>query len=217
MTEIFNEIDDELRRERMHQIWQRYSGLIVGAAVLVVAGVGAWQGYQWWSAKQSAAAGASFEQAAQLGVEGKHAEAEAAYASLAATAPAGYRTLARLRAAAEAGDRDPKAAVPLYDAIAADGSVGAPVQDLARIRAANLLVDTASYADLLARLEAATAAGRTYNHSARELLALSAWRNNDYTAAARWLDMIAEDGTTPPSLRQRTEALQALLPAAAKS
>jgi hypothetical protein len=52
---------------------------------------------------------------------------------------------------------------------------------------------------------------------ARELLALSAWRTNDIAATRQWLDMIALDGETPPSLRSRAEALQALLPPVAKS
>lgn len=217
MTEIFSEIDDELRRERLHKIWERYSALIVAAAVLLVVAVGAWQGYTWWSAKQASEAGAAFEAAAQLAAEGKHAEAEAAFSKLAADAPSGYRAMARLRAAAEAAARDPAAAVPLYDAIAADGSIDAASRDLARIRAAGLLVDSASYADILARIEAATGEGATYHHAARELLALSAWRNNDPAAARKWLDMIGADETTPPSLRQRAEALQALLPPAARS
>ena len=54
-------------------------------------------------------------------------------------------------------------------------------------------------------------------HSARDLLALSAWRNNDMTAARKWLDVIGEDNQTPPGLRSRAEALQALLPPVAKS
>jgi len=65
--------------------------------------------------------------------------------------------------------------------------------------------------------EAAAAPGATFRHSARELLALSAWRANDTSAARQWLDMIANDGQTPPSMRSRAEALQALLPPVAKS
>ena len=49
------------------------------------------------------------------------------------------------------------------------------------------------------------------------LLALSAWRANDTSAARQWLDMIANDGQTPPSMRSRAAALQALLPPVAKS
>ena len=147
----------------------------------------------------------------------KHAEAEAAFNELAAKAPSGYRMLARLRAAAEVASRDPKAAAKLYDDIAADRSVGAEQQDLARIRAAGLLVDSAAYSEMLQRLESSTGPEATFRHTARELLALSAWRANDTAAARKWLDLIANDGETPPSLRSRAEALQALLPPVAKS
>jgi hypothetical protein len=105
----------------------------------------------------------------------------------------------------------------MYDDVAADRSVGAAEQDLARVRAAGLLLETSSYPDMLARLEAAAAPGSTFRHTARELLALSAWRASDATAARKWLDLIANDGETPPSLRSRAEALQGLLPPVAKS
>ena len=105
----------------------------------------------------------------------------------------------------------------MFDDIAADGSVGGPERDLARIRAAQLLLETTTYPNMRQRLEPATAAGATFRHSARELLALSAWRANDTAAARQWLDLIANDGETPASLRSRAEALQALLPPVAKS
>jgi hypothetical protein len=125
--------------------------------------------------------------------------------------------LARLRAAAEVASHDPQAAVKLYDDISADRSVGALEQELAKVRAAGLLVDSASYPNMVERLDAEAAPGATFRHSARELLALSAWRANDATAARKWLDLIANDGETPSSLRSRAEALQALLPPVAKS
>jgi hypothetical protein len=217
VSELFNEVDEELRREQLKKIWDRYSALIIAAAVLVVAAVGGWRGYQYLEAQKAAVAGAAFESAANLADQNKAAEAEAAFTKLAATAPAGYRDLARLRAAAEAGKHDPKAAVKLYDEIAADSTVGATERGLARVRAASLLVDTETYNNMLQRLEPATAPESTFRHTARELLALSAWRANDATAARKWLDMISEDGQTPPSLRSRAEALQALLPPVAKS
>jgi hypothetical protein len=122
-----------------------------------------------------------------------------------------------MRAAAEAASRDPQAAAKMYDEIAADRSVGAEEQELARVRAAGLLLETSSYPSMLARLEASAAPQATFRHTARELLALSAWRANDATAARKWLDLIANDGETPSSLRSRAESLQALLPPVAKS
>ncbi|MDE2376310.1 tetratricopeptide repeat protein [Bradyrhizobium sp.] len=217
MSELFDEVDEEVRREQLKKLWDRYSIYIIGLMVLIVAGVGGWRGYQYLEAQKAAEAGAAFEKAAELSEQSKHAEAEAAFNALAANAPSGYRTLARLRAAAEAAARDPKAAVKLYDDIAADRSVGSEQQALARIRAAGLVLDSASYADMQQRLEASAAPGSTFRHTAREMLALSAWRNGDTAAARKWLDAIAEDGETPPGLRSRAEALQALLPPVAKS
>ncbi|MES2196083.1 MAG: tetratricopeptide repeat protein [Pseudomonadota bacterium] len=217
MSELFDEIDEDVRRDQLKKIWDKYSILIIAGAILIIAAVGGWRGYQYLEAKKAAEAGAAFDKASELSEQNKHTEAEAAFADLAAKAPAGYRTLARLRVAAEAASRDPQAAAKLYDEIAADRSVGAPEQDLARVRAAGLLLETAAYSDMLQRLEPATAPGTTFRHTARELLALSAWRANDTAAARRWLDVIANDGETPASLRSRAEALQALLPPVAKS
>lgn len=217
MSELFDEVDEEVRREQLKKLWDKYSLYFIALMVLVVAAVGGWRGYQYLEAKKAAEAGAVFERAVELSEQGKHAEAETAFADLAAKAPSGYRTLARLRAAAEASARDPKAAAKMYDDIAADSSVGSEWRDLARIRAAGLLVDSASYADIQQRLETSAEPTSTFRHSAREILALSAWRNNDMTAARKWVDAIAEDGETPPGLRSRAEALQALLPPVAKS
>jgi hypothetical protein len=217
VTELFDEVDEEVRREQLKKLWERYSIFIVAGALLIIAAVGGWRGYQYLEAKKAAEAGAAFEAAAELSEQNKHAEAEAAFTRLAAIAPYGYRTLSRLRAAAEVAVRDPQDAAKLYDDIAADRSVGTAEQDLARIRAAGLLLDSTSYNNMQQRLEPVAAPGATYRHSARELLALSAWRANDPAAARRWLDMIANDGETPASLRSRAEALQALLPPVAKS
>ncbi len=217
MSELFDEVDEEVRREQLKKLWDRYSIYIIAAAFLIVAAVGGWRGYQYLEAQKAAEAGAAFNAAIELSEQGKHAEAEAAFDKLAASAPSGYRMLARLRAAAEVATRDPKAGAKLYDEIAADRSVGAEQQDLARVRAAALLVDSDTYPNMLQRLEAATKPDATFRHTARELLALSAWRANDTTAARQWLDMIANDGETPSAMRQRAEALQALLPPIAKS
>jgi hypothetical protein len=217
VSEIFSEVDEDLRREQLKKLWDKYSILIVGVALLIVVGVGGWRAYSYLENKKAVAAGAAFDKAADLSEQGKHADAEAAFAKLAADAPAGYRTLARFRAAAELATRDAPAAVKQYDDIAGDRTISATGQDLARLRAAALLIDTTPYEALLQRLEPAAAPTGAYRHSAREMLALSAWRANNAVASRKWLDLIANDGETPASLRTRAEALQALLPPVAKS
>ena len=217
MTELFNEVDEEVRREQLQKLWEKYSVFIIAAALLVIAAVGGWRGYQYFEEKKAAEAGDAFNKAVELSEQGKHSEAETAFTDLAAKAPSGYRMLARFRAAAEAATREPQAGAKMFDELAADASIGAEQQALARIRAAGLLVDSASYADMLRRLEPDAAAGQTFRHSARELLALSAFRANDSTATRQWLDQLELDAETPPSMRSRAEALQALLPPNAKT
>jgi len=217
VSELFDEVDEEVRREQLKKLWDRYSIYIVAAALLIIAAVAGWRGYEYLEAQKAAEAGAAFDVALDLAEQNKHDEAQAAFDKLATTAPSGYRMLARLRAAGEAAARDPQAGAKLYDELAADRSIGAEQQDLARIRAAGLLLDTDTYPNMLQRLEGASKPEATFRHSARELLALSAWRANDITAARQWLDMIASDGETPAAMRSRAEALQALLPPVAKS
>jgi len=212
VADIFHEVDEEVRRERLAQIWQRYSWLIIGVCVLIVVGIGAWRGYEWYIARQAAIAGQQFEAAVTLSEQGKAADAEKAFAKVVGEAPAGYRTLARFRmasATAQAGKKDD--AVKAYDALAADPSLTQSWQDLASIRAGYLLVDTASLAEMQKRLVPLADSNRALRHSARDLLALCAWRNNDVAAAKKYLGMISADAETPPSIRSRADMLSALI------
>ena len=216
MADIFHEVDEEVRRERLKKLWDRYSVYIIALAILMVAGIGAWRGYEWWEGKQAAKAGAAFESAMTLSEAGKHAEAEAAFAKIVADAPSGYRALARLQAAAEIAQAKRADAVKAYDEIAADSSVGPALQELATVRAGMLLVDTAPLSEMQLRLDPLAQPGRTFRHSARELLALAAWRNHDFTAARRYIDMIATDAESPPGARARADVISALIAADSK-
>jgi hypothetical protein len=216
VADIFQEVDEEVRREQLKKLWQRYGHYAIAACVLLVAGVAAWRGYDWWETKKAVEAGAAFERAVTLAEAGKHQDAEAAFAKLATNASGGYRLLARLREAAELARTDSKAAIAAYDEIAADKSAGPVIQDLAAVRAGFLLVDTAPYGDMRARLEPLTAPERAFRHSARELLALSAWKAGDIGAARQWANAIMSDPQTPAGTRSRTEVLSELIAAGGK-
>jgi hypothetical protein len=216
VTDIFQEVDEEVRREKLKKVWQRYGNYIIAGCLLLVVGVAGWRGYDWLEAKRAAESGAAFEQAVTLAETGKPQEAEAAFAKLANDGTAGYRVLSRLREAAELAQSDPKAAIKAYDEIAADRSAGQVMQDLAALRAGFLLADQTPYADMRGRLEPLTGAGRAFRYSARELLALSAWTHGDVNAARQWTDAIIGDPQTPPGARSRAEVLAQLIAAGGK-
>jgi hypothetical protein len=216
VVDIFQEVDEEVRRERLQKLWQRYGGYAVGAAVALVLGIGAWRGYEWWQMRKAAQAGSAFESAMSLSEKGKHSEAEAAFAKVAADGTASYRIMAELREAAEVAQTDPAAGVKAYDALISQSGLGPVWQDLAGVRAGILLEDTSPYSALRMRLEPLAGADRTFRHTARELLAFSAWRSGDMNEARRWGDMIATDAETPAGIRSRVEVLMGLVPAASK-
>lgn len=217
MSDIFREVDEEVRREQLKKLWDQYGSLLIAACVVVVVAVGGWRAYQWWEAKKAAEAGDKFQAAVALSTEGKSNEAEEAFARLAADSTASYRALASFRQAAEVARRDPKAAVAIYDQLASDASAGPVLRDLAALRAGTLMVDTASYADVAKRLEPLTAADRTFRHSARGMLALSAWRAKDNAAMRKWTDMILADAETPAGTRGQVQMLLALTDSEQKS
>jgi hypothetical protein len=211
VADIFHEVDEEVRREKLKQLWERYSLAIIAACVLVVAAIGAWRGYDWYIARESARAGGRFEAAVSLMEQNKTKEAESAFAEIAKDAPGGYPVLARFREANALAVSDKDAAVKAYDALAGDGGVPPAFRDLASVRAGILLVDTAQSSEMQRRLDPLATSDRPFRHSARELLALSAWRNNDASAAKKYLDMMARDLETPSGVRARADVLTALI------
>lgn len=217
MADIFHEVDEEVRREQLKKLWDKYSIVLIAAAVLIVAGIAGWRGYEYYVGKKAAEAGAQFEAALTLAEQGKQAEAETAFAKIAGEAPQGYRLLARFQAASALARTKQPDGIKAYDELAADASLGPIWQDLAGVRAGLLLVDTASLADMQNRLGPLAEPGRPYRHTARELLALSAWKNNDAAASKRYIDMIAADAETPPGTRSRVDVLSALIAANGKS
>lgn len=212
MSDIIREVDEELRRERLANIWKKYGGLIALVAFLVVAATAGWRGYEYYAGKQAEAASERYVAAQKLAADAtKVDEALAAFDALAKDAPSSYRLLARLSAAAELGQKDVKQGAAAFDAIANDSSVEPLMRELASIRGAALAVDTADVAEMQKRLAPALANTSAFRHSANELLALANLRAGNQAEAQKLFLLLAFDPETPPGMRNRAQRLQAAL------
>jgi hypothetical protein len=205
MSDIFREVDEDVRRDRFEQIWKQYGNLIVAAALVLVAAAAGWQLYGHFRLKMEERASAKFQTAIEASEAGRPAEAESLLANIMKKGPAGYAILARFREAAETGARDAAAGVTLYDALSADAGLGSALQGLAQLRAAMLLADSQPAADLAKRLDPLTGAASPWRNLAREMLGLAELKANDYEAAGRHFDEILTDPETPSALRQRVD------------
>lgn len=211
MGDFIREVDEEYRRDRIMEIWKRYSGVIVGLVILLVAAVGGWRYWQHVQQQQAEAAAVRYEDALRLARDGKSEEAEQALGAIAKDAPPGYQTLSRFRLAAEMGKQNPEEGAKAYDALAGEARLEAVMQDLARLRAAMLRLDSTDPGTVQPALERLATPTNVWRHTARELLGLSAMRRGDYDGAGRWFDQIAADRDTPQGLRGRLEVYTSLV------
>jgi hypothetical protein len=210
MSDVFREVDEELRRSQAEAVWKKYGVLIVAGAVLLVVGVGGYRFYEWQRERSAAASGARFDEALRLFQENKAQDAEAALQKIIAEERGAYRVLAQLRAAAELTARDRPGALALYGQIAADASAEQALRDLARLRAGAIMVDTAPLAEVEAQLQPLAGGSGVWRHTALELLAGAALRANDSQKALHYLDQIVIDAQAPQSLKARAELLMGL-------
>lgn len=214
MTDIFHEIEEDLRRERLRKLWDRFGGYIVALALAIVLGTAGWSAYKYWRHQEAAAASAEFQKAVDLAEAGKPQEAEAAFAAIAKDAPAGYRAISLFRAAVEAAARDPKEGIAAFDAIGANAGLDPLVRDLAKIRAALILVDTAPLAEIATRLDPLAQPGQPLRNSAREILALAQYKAGDLASAHKTATAITEDADASAGVRSRAELIRLLTNAA---
>lgn len=214
MTDIFSEIDEDLRRDQLNKLWKRYGNAIVALAVILVAGVAAWVGYGAWQRAEAAKFGDRFIQAVQLGDSGKHEEAAAALDQIAREGIGAYPVLARLRAASElATAGKTEEAIKGFDGVATDTSTIEGIRGIARIRAAMLLVDQGAVSEVSRRVETLATGQGPFRHSARELLGLAALKSGDKPAAARWFNEVVTDPAVPQDAKRRSSLALDLLAA----
>lgn len=214
MSDIFREVDEDIRREQFKKLWDRFGVYVLGGAVLIVLVVAGYKFFEYWQQSQAEGSGDRFVAALELADDGKHDEAIAALTAIVVDGSGGYPTLAGFRVAAEkqaAGDD--KGAVAEYDTITNSGGSPALIRDMARLRAALILVESATVADLQTRIGDLAATGNPWRHTAREILGLAAWRVSDFPAARKLFQEIGSDQESPQDLRQRAQFMIALIDA----
>jgi hypothetical protein len=207
MSDIFQEVDEEVRRDRALEFWTKYQNLVLAVAVLIVLATAGYRYYQYRRLQASEAAGAAFQQALDLDRDGKAGEARAALAKVAGDAPSGYEALARFAAAALMAKSDPKAAAAAYHALADDASLDPLFRDAARLREALAGLAAGDAEAAKSELETLATPTGVFRNTARLTLGAIAIQAKDYAAAGKWLDLVAADPASPASERQSAESL----------
>ena len=209
---FIREVNEEIRQDQARAVWRRFGPIAIAAAVVVVLGTAGWVAWDYWTTSKANASGDRFSQALTLANEGKNDEAIAALEALEADGYGAYPLLARMRAATVLADKgDFEGAVREFDAVASDTSIPVSLRDMARLRAGLILVDHGSDADVAARVEPLSADTHALRHSAREALALAAWKAGRTADALKLFDQIAADAVAPRNNRERATLMAELI------
>ncbi|WP_346897830.1 tetratricopeptide repeat protein [uncultured Roseibium sp.] len=207
MSDIFREVDEDIRHEKYRRLWDRFGPWVIGVAVLIVVGTGGYRGWLYWHEQNAQQAGDTFLEAVSLSEAGNYDEAEKMFATL-NDATGGYPALARMRSATDLGNAgNITEAVAAFDALSRDSAVPEPLRDIAALRAAFLAVDTQEYSAIADRVEGLSGADSAFRAAAREVLALSAWKSGDIDTARRWISDLDADQETPADVSRRVGLL----------
>jgi hypothetical protein len=215
VSDVFQEVEEEYRREQMAKFWQKYRMAVVGGVAVLIVGVAGFQGWTYWRARQIETSSRDIDAAGQMmALQGQEKEAADALAKVATNGSGGYPLIAQLQEAAlRAETGDVKAAIALYDSAGAHGGL---FGDYAQLRAAILLVERAPYDEIKKRLDPLAAGDGHWRLQAKELLAYASWRAGKKDEALKlYADVQAAPDVTTGTKRRALE-MSALIGAGMK-
>ncbi|WP_282609615.1 tetratricopeptide repeat protein [Pelagibius sp. Alg239-R121] len=212
MADIFQEVDDDLKRDKATAFWKRYGRYIIGVAVLIVAGTAAYQAWTAYDLQQRSARSDAYAAALTLATsQADDAKALADFSEIASGSDS-YSVLAsfeeaRLLAAAEKTDE----AIAAWDRIATERGTDEAFGAVATLLSAMHQIDDGDIQSLKARLEPLASPGKAFRPTATELLAILALRENDKQTARELFTSLSDDLSAPAGIRARaTQMIEAL-------
>ena len=210
MSDIFREVEEEVRQERLQKWWKKYGDYVVAgvsAIIIVVAGYKFWQHYD---EQQRLKASSQYQSALQLNAGGQTDLAGKAYAQIAKDAPSGYAAVAKM---AEADtllvQGKTQEALAIYTALMNKDKAG--LGDVARIRAAWVQADTLSTEALRTLLAPLNNDKSAWRYMAREILAYRDYRDGKAQTAQKEFQALAANSDVPAAVRQRASAMVTFL------
>jgi hypothetical protein len=205
---VFREIDEELRRERLAKIWDKYGTLIVGAIaafILLIAGSIWWQNQQ---TLKRQAAGDQFIKALRDVAKKDTEKADTVFKALIENSPEGYEIMSRLHLAANlAAKGQTGEAEILYKKVTLNPSADKILRDYAKLNLAILQLDGATYDETLKALGEFTKAGAIWQGTANEVVALAAYKEGKYNEAKTHFNDILTNKSTPSALKRRAQIM----------
>jgi hypothetical protein len=211
VSDIFREVEEEVRRERLERIWKEYGDYIVAIAALLILAAAGWRLWNVYQVREAARASDRFIAAQALQQSGQAHAAAQMFARLSQTAPGGYANLSQLAEADALAASNKPAALNIYRKLAS--SSDDVLSAVARLRAAWILVEGAPKSDIDSMIGSLAADDSPWRDVAREILAYADYRAGATEHAQSEFQRLGKDPRAPPGVRARSEAMATFLSA----
>jgi hypothetical protein len=205
LTDFLEEVEEHLRSDRYVKLFQQYwpwAAGIAGAALLAAL---AYWGFDSWQTQQQNKASEAYAAGLQSLQKGDANGAYDNFGQVVKIGARGYKSLALMDQAGirfDQGKRDE--AIALLDQ-AASAAPDDLIGDLARLKSALALLDTAPYSAISQRLTPLTDAKRPYHTAAREALAMAKLKAGRVQEAKSDLQVLQLTPDATEAARQRAE------------
>ena len=200
-----DEVNEELRRQQLKSIWDRFGVYIIGFAVLIILSVGGNEIINHLNNRVSQKESNAFDNALNLIEKGNDSAGLDQLIKL-TEGKTGYKGLALFRLSSESlTNGNYQEAVDYLKKASLDKTLTNNLRVFAKIKAGLILVDNGSFSEVDVLLKEVIESGGPFSFHAKEILALALIKNGRDLEAQEIFQEIANDASAPPVLARRAE------------
>lgn len=212
------EVNAEFRQEKALAFWRRYGFSIIGAVILFILMIVAYQIYHHEQIKKGGSIGDAFVKSLDFADKRQFDEAIKQLEDVKVSHFGGYPFLARLHEASlfmEQGDV--VKSVEAFDSVAADEKAPQILRKVAKVRAAYILVDAGTLEDVKKRVKDMANDIDPMRMLAREALGLAAYKAGKIDEAVDYFQKISTESALGSKVTDRARIMLELMQAEGKA
>ena len=206
MSDLLDEIKEDLHEERIQQLWKNYGSWLVGGVVIILASTAGGVAWQSWSASKQADYASTYAKA--LSLESERIEESIQLLEALSERSTGFSFLAKFHLASQAlkaGDRS-QAQTHLHG-VEKMGHLDPLYRDLAKLMSLYIGLESLDPHEGLKEVDSLTEEKNPWRYLALELKGLLLMKKKDYALAQATFDSLAALNLPIPAFNHRVKAL----------
>jgi len=210
MSNLFNEIDEDLRQDKLKTLWNKYRAAVLTFVIVIALGLTSSEFYQYWSTSKEKNSGLIFSEIIDNIIQGDIQLAQDNIDKLSNEGTKNYKSYALvLKSDLLLSQGNLIEVEKIYDEII-DTTNNSLLKNLAILKLSYIKVDNYSFDQMKQEL-GDLLGDKTLGLFAHEILAMSAYKNEVYDKGIASLEIILSDERTTNSMFDRAQMMLKVL------